>query len=197
MHGKLWLLWFDTFGSEFQCGCRLNMNNNTWEIKRKYQPAHGHFRFHFSRTEIKATQSLLMCATLTRGSVNATITHLVGFGLLLLLLLLLLVFFLVSAVTSFGPGCARLAWPGLPGGVPSTFAIALPRIRCVRIWVRVDLEQGEAGGRGRDSDHCRWCHCDKREVANNKRGRQMTVRVIEESLQENEQRKATQRVIQR
>lgn len=74
-----------------------------------------------------------MCATRTRGSVNATITHLVGFRLLLLLLLLLLVFFLVGAVTSFGPGCARLALPGLSGGVPATFAVGLPGIRCVRV----------------------------------------------------------------
>lgn len=119
------------------------------------------------------------------GSTHANAAHLVGFGLLLLLLLLLLVLFLVSGVTSFGPGSARLALPGLPRGVPSTFGVGLPRIGCVRVWIRVDLKQSEAGGRGRDSDHCRWCHCDKRKVANNKRGDKWQLGVIEESLQQN------------
>lgn len=132
---------------------------NYQEIKQTSQP--DYFQFHFWWTENK------------RHSCGSYVprwppTHLVGFCLLLFLLLLLLVFFLISAVTSFGPGSTRLAWPGLPRRVPSTFGVRLPRIGCVRVRIWVDLKQSEAGGRGRDSDHCRWCHCDKRKVAGNK-----------------------------
>ena len=94
-------------------------------------------------------------------SSDASVTHLVRFTLLLLLPLLLLVFLLVVDLSRFPPGCSCLPLPGLPGGVPSAFgaaAVSLPRLGCVGVRIRVNLEQGEPGGRGGDGDHGRRCH---------------------------------------
>lgn len=99
------------------------------------------------------------------------IPHLVRLALLLLLPLLLLVLLLVITRSCFpSGGCCSLRLPGLPRGVPpSTFIITaagggLAPVGAIGVRVRVDLQQGEAGGGGGHGDHCRRCHGEQQKL---------------------------------